>query len=82
MIQEVGVDLVAGLQPICIACNLFDLSGDVDAEASMLGPQQAEGQTRERGLAAHRVPVGRIDRYRSDPDQRLMSAGARFRHLR
>ena len=61
VVQEVGVDLVAGLEPGDAAADRLDLPGDVDAEDPMFRPQQAQGGAREDGLAAHGMPVRRID---------------------
>ena len=63
VVQEIGIDLVAGLELGNAAADRLDLPGNVDAEDLMFRPQQAQGGAREKGLAAHGMPVRRIDGY-------------------
>jgi hypothetical protein len=72
VVQEVGVDLVARLEPGDAAADRRHLPGDVDTEDPVLGPQQAQGGPGEQGLAAQHVPVGGVDRCCQHLDQDLV----------
>ena len=63
VIQEVGIDLVAGLELSDAAAHRLHLPGNVTAEDSVLRSQQSESGARKEGLGAHGTPVRRIDRY-------------------
>jgi hypothetical protein len=72
VVEEVGVDLVAGLEPADPGADRLHLPGDVHTEDLVLGPQQAQGGPGEQRLAAQQVPVGRVDRCRQHLDQDLV----------
>jgi hypothetical protein len=46
VVQEIGVDLVAGLEPGNAAAGRLHLPGNVDAEDLMFRPQQSQGGAR------------------------------------
>ena len=82
VVQEIGVDLVAGLEPGDAAADRLHLPGNVDAEDRVFWPQQAQGGAREEGLAAHGMPVRRIDGYCQHLHQDLIGVRRRLVDLR
>ena len=50
MVQEIGIDLVAGLEPGNAAADRLHLPGNVDAEDPMFRPQQPRVARENSGL--------------------------------
>jgi hypothetical protein len=75
VVQEVGVDLVAGLEPGGAAAGRLDLPGDVDAQDLVLRSQQAQGGAGEQGLAPHDMPVGCVHGHCPHLDQDVIGVG-------
>jgi hypothetical protein len=71
VVEQVGVDRVAGLEPGNAAAHRLDLPGDVDPEDLLLGSQQPQGGPGERRLAPQHMPVGSVDRCCQHLDQGL-----------
>jgi hypothetical protein len=69
VVKEIGIDLIARLEPGDAAAGRLDLPGNVYAEDLVLGPQQPQGGAREQGLAAHYMPVRGVDRRCQDLHQ-------------